>query len=260
MASTPPVPVTVPFYTWNTQGNFTEGGKGDIVRQMMNVQQPPPQGGFGEMRPAIACLQEGGVNLGGNYPGYVAVAGSGVGAFNERCTNYVLLNEAWVGLISGGGSVNQVTISDPRGSAIIGGGIAGRTPAAVAIERNLRTLVISWHSTASGDNSDTRWLFRTLQKSADYADYDQIIVGGDFNASPDEVEWLLISLAAERGDTNFGAQIVRSGYPTLKRDPPREYDYFVVFWPVYRQNQTAQRIDVLPSDHYPVRTDLALFF
>src|SRR5687768_13973867 len=117
MAQLPPQPQPAAFYTWNCQGDFTseDKGKAEFVNAVLGVDYP-----------ALMCVQEGGVDLAGEYPGYIAVAGQAVGAFNERCTNYILYNEAW-------GKLNPVTLVNANGSLLIGGGNAGRTPAAVAV-------------------------------------------------------------------------------------------------------------------------------
>ena len=237
MAQQAPQNQPVTLYTWNTQGNFTQGPKGEVVQQMLGVQTP-----------ALTFVQEGGVNLAGDYQGYKAVAGFAVGAFNERCTNYILYNDAW-------GRLEPVLLVDGLGSALIGGGQAGRTPAAVALDR---TLFVSWHSLAAPNNLDTSAVFQAFQLAAIYKQYDQIFVGGDFNASPDDVEKILVRIPNDRNEVNFSATIVRCGQPTQKTYQ-KEIDFFVLFAKAPVQLQGVL-VNVVPSDHEAVRTDLLLTF
>src|ERR1043165_4464763 len=111
MAQQPPMPRPVSLYSWNCQGNFTTEEKGEVVNGML--------GGQGL---ALVFIQEGGVKLEGDYKGYIAVSGTAVGALNERCTNYILFNDAWPR------RMQSKTLTTANGSALIGGGPAGRAP------------------------------------------------------------------------------------------------------------------------------------
>lgn len=238
MAQQAPQNQPVTLYTWNTQGNFTQGAKAEVVGQML-----------GGNALAMTFVQEGGVNLGGAHQGYTAVAGHAVGAFNERCTNYILYNNAW------GARLEPVLLVDANDSALVGGGVAGRTPAAVALGR---TLFVCWHSLSAPNNLDTGALFRALQKAAIYRQYEQVFVGGDFNASPDDVESILVRIASERGEPNFFATVVRCHQPTQKTWN-KELDFFVIFAQAPVQ-LGGTLVNVAPSDHNAVRTDLLMMF
>jgi len=236
MAQNAPIPQAVTFYTWNTQGNFTQGPKAEVIQQML-----------GGNALAMTFVQEGGVNLEGAQDGYTAEAGAAIGAFNERCTNYILYNDAW------GQRLSKVTLVDANNSVLIGGGIAGRTPAAVSLGK---TLFVCWHSLSAPNNLDTGALLRALQKAPVYKEFDQIILGGDFNATPEDVERIVLGIAVERGEPNFTIQIVRCHQPTLKAWD-KEYDFFILFQKAHEQ-QNAQLLNVVPSDHQAVRMDLLL--
>lgn len=236
MAQQPPTARPVSLYTWNCQGNFTTEEKGEVVNGMM--------GGSGL---SLLFIQEGGVNLEGDYKGYIAVAGIAVGAFNERCTNYILFNDAWPR------RMQSKVLTTANGSALIGGGIAGRTPAAVEIDR---TLFISWHSLSGPNNLDTAELIRTIQTAPAYGkDYDLIIIGGDFNTSPGDVEAIIVGIA--RVQTNFYAKVVCCGQATLKKWDA-DVDFFVIFRKAHQQENGAVLVPVKPSDHNAVGTQLLL--
>ena len=132
-------------YTWNTQGNFTVPQKLNVIDQMNRLAAP-----------VFVCIQEGGVNQNLNNINWLSFRGQGVGAFNERCTNYILLNDFArrqpVGLGSG-------MIRDQWGGAVVGGGVAGRTSIAVQYGN---TLVVSWHSLSGLDNADTTKLVNAI--------------------------------------------------------------------------------------------------
>lgn len=236
MAQQPPTPRTVNLFTWNTQGNFTTDLKGQEVGAMLSGNDP-----------ALVFIQEGGVNLAGQKQGYTAVSGYAVGAFNERCTNYILFNNQWPPL-----RVQDTLLVTGNGSALIGGGVAGRTPAAVEIDR---TLFISWHSLSSPNNLDTSELIRTLQTASQYLQYDLIIIGGDFNASPDDVEMIIAAIGSRQ--TNFFAQVVRCGQPTLK-NWNKEVDFFVIFRRAVQQESPAVLVPTQSSDHEAVGTHILM--
>ncbi len=117
--------------TWNTQGSFLESGKKLIVSELHDGTD-------------VVLLQEGGVDKIWGDGEYHTVQGQSIGALNERCTNYVLVNKAYWD--QNGQQVSFTTV---------GGGIAGRKPAAVQIGN---TVFVSWHSLASQENTDTKQL------------------------------------------------------------------------------------------------------
>ncbi len=71
-------------FTWNTQGNFTRTDKINVINSIC------PRG----LR-VIGCIQEGGVDKGGAHGHWFAYHGYGMGSFNERCTNYILVNSIY---------------------------------------------------------------------------------------------------------------------------------------------------------------------
>jgi hypothetical protein len=236
MAQMPPLPQPAAFYTWNCQGDFTRDDKAEFVNTLLNVDYL-----------ALMFIQEGGRDLDGKYPGYTAVKGYTPGAFNERCTNYILYNEAW------GERLSPVTLVNANGGVLIGGGVAGRTPAAVAVGKSL---FVSWHGISAPENLDTSAVLRAFQKGSTYKDYNLIVLGADFNTEPADVEQILIALAAERGGTNFSASIASCRQQTLK-NWPRVYDYFIIFQENH-EDRVGVRMDAAPSDHYAVATHMMI--
>jgi hypothetical protein len=235
MAQQPPTLKNVNLYTWNTQGNFTTSPKGQELSTMITGNDP-----------ALVFIQEGGVNLAGPYNESTVVAGYAVGAFNERCTNYIVFNNQWPM-----GAMQPVILVNGSGMALIGGGIAGRTPAAVELGR---TLFVSWHSLSGPNNLDTSDLFRTLSRTPFYAEkYDLIIVGGDFNATPGDIESMIVRMVTDRLEPYFFANIVRCGQPTLK-NWDKEVDFFIYLRKSTQQEAPAYLRPTQTSDHDAVYT------
>jgi len=239
VAQQPPTLKAVNLYTWNTQGNFTTGPKGQELSQMVSGDDP-----------ALVFIQEGGVNLEGQYNDCIAVAGYAVGAFNERCTNYIVFNSKWPM-----GSMQPVVLVNGSGMALIGGGIAGRTPAALELGR---TLFVSWHSLSSPNNLDTSDLIRTLTRTPYYSEkYDLIVIGGDFNATPADIESMIVRMVTDRAQSYFFASIVRCGQPTLKYWD-KEVDFFIYLRKEYEQEVPAVLRQTQASDHDAVQTQMAM--
>jgi hypothetical protein len=239
MAQQPPTLKNVNLYTWNTQGNFTTGQKGQELSAMITGNDP-----------ALVFVQEGGVNLAGPYNESTAVAGYAVGAFNERCTNYIVFNNQWPM-----GGMQSVVLVNGSNMALIGGGVAGRTPAAIDLGR---TLFVSWHSLSSPNNLDTSDLLRTLTRTPSYAEkYDLIIIGGDFNASPGDIESMMVRMVTDRSDPYFFSTIVKCGQPTLKQWD-KEVDFFIYLRKEYQQEIPAALRQTQSSDHEAVQTQVAM--
>jgi hypothetical protein len=222
--------------TWNSEGNFALPPKRHVVGELLRVPQR-----------AMLFLQEGGLGRGGRYAGYTAVPGVPVPPSSKVATNYILYNSAW------GDRVRKVVLVDNEGRAPVGGAITGRTPAAVAAGNNL---FVSWHALSAADNLDTAALFRTLQKGDAYRDWNQIVVGGGFNATPSDIRRILKTVEEEGGSSNFAAQIVASRQPTVKTWQ-KEFDFFVFFRKSI-ESQDAGLVRTGIGNHQVVRTNLVL--
>ncbi|MEO5866688.1 MAG: hypothetical protein ABIS14_00850 [Sphingomonas sp.] len=233
------MPTTYRLSSWNTQGDFTAVAKANVIN-----------GNFGPAAPAqvpIAFLQEGGVNHTGAQGNWTAVGGAGVGAFNERCTNYILVNTAW----AGGAGVQGITLQDGQQRVVVGGGIAGRSPAAIVTGR---TMFVSWHSLAGSSNADTSLLITAIESNAAYVNgCDVIVIGGDFNTTPAAINTL-----ANQGTDRTRAQwrfpyrtVVSSGLPTCGVN---ELDFFLVLSKGAPAGLAATRLMVAPSDHEAVQS------
>ena len=235
---------TTAMFTWNTQGNFTEDDKFDTVRTL-----------FGRGR-SVGFIQEGGVGKRGRHGNIVAYGGTGVGAFNERCTNYILVDATYEKFVS----VENITLQDGFARTVVGGGEAGRAPAAVSINDEL---FISWHSLAGRANEDTASLFNALENNDQYKKYKTIVIGGDFNTAPDDIEAMIVRRAAVRGSRNEWFYYIRNSGAITYPHRQKELDFFVV---MSKTDLTAhgmlanfkpvERVQVVPSDHHPVCTKL----
>ncbi|WP_146214693.1 hypothetical protein [Azospirillum thermophilum] len=218
------------FFTWNSQGDFLTVPKSRVVNDLLN-------GGC-----AVGMIQEGGAANDSRAISAIRrvisvrsiAVGSSVGAFTDRCTNYVLSS----------GTGTAVTL------ATVGGGVAGRTAAALQIRD---TLYVSWHSTASAtDNSDTSQLLRECLGLVRSQSCSRVVIGGDFNTD----KRTLATVCASAGRTRSG-----SGIPITLHVPPgpthssdNTLDYFVVIGTM--EGKLRPRIEVVrvdPSDHNPVR-------
>lgn len=222
------------FFTWNTQGSFASQPKLAVIEKFFD-------GGYD-----VGFLQEGGVDEAGHYAKFVAVAGLSVGAKNERCTNYVLIGKA---LWNKGAGKDKIDLF----KKVQGGGEAGRTPAAVQLGD---VCFVSWHSISSSDNSDTGMLVDHCAKII-WMDHslNYIVIGGDFNASPKDVDELIGRRAKHYGGIGFDC--LYASDDTHKSG--KELDFFVVMsrkavdytaWP--------QVMGVVPSDHNPVTIDVEM--
>ena len=179
--ATQPDDLATYFYTWNTQGDFTSKPKAKQINAFLD------EAGGGKT-PVVVFVQEGGVAKAGDYEKWSAVGGAAVGAKNERCTNYILVNSAWQKLVNAEYQrmpLPTQTATSVSPTVLVGGGEAGRTPAALALGR---LLLVSWHSLAGYSNEDSAAMFGAFQFNPYYIDrFDRIIVGGDFNTSAKSV-------------------------------------------------------------------------
>jgi hypothetical protein len=182
------------------------------------------------------------------------VGGQGVGAFNQRCTNYIVSNQR---------PTEEVVIQDSSGRVIIGGGVAGRTPAATAFGN---TLCVSFHSSArKWSNADTSALLLALQRNPDYRRYSHVIIGGDFNTAPGNVEDMLQPGTARSRPSNIfqHTEVVSTGELTHPSSNA-ELDYFAVLSQQAFDSPDAQMIETrLPSgqrvsDHNMVQSEVDL--
>jgi hypothetical protein len=245
--STNPAVATTFFYTWNTQGNFTTDPKATTINSFLTDVG-------GGATPCIVFVQEGGVDKAGIYTNWCAVGGAAVGAKNERCTNYILVNKAWQDLPDAAWMrlplpTQTATLINP--TVLIGGGEAGRMPAAIAMGR---LLLVSWPSLAGESNEDSAAVFGAFQFNPWYQDkFDRIIVGGDFNTSPDSITTMLNQKSDK--PKPYWAWVVSSGMITHPNSG-REIDFFVVLDRSQVLDMTATMIQTIPSDHNAVRTQI----
>gem|GEM_PF-5743790 len=114
---------------------------------------------------------------------------------------------------------------------------------------------MSWHSTSAQDNTATSNLIRECQR---IPNVNNIIIGGDFNTSPDAIQTMLGQYArARRGGNDWLFTLVNSGSYTHGN---LELDFFVV---LHKQALNANPIvcrcvRAAPSDHNPVFMALPL--
>jgi hypothetical protein len=171
--------------------------------------------------------------------------GTSVGAFNKRCTNYVLVSQ---------NAMNAAGVEDFDCFNAIGGGEAGRTAASVQVGR---VIYASWHSKAVRSNDDT-WAL--LDECQDKGGVDAIVIGGDFNTEPDEIVAMINRHAIERGSgqNNWFCSVFNSGAHTHRgRRGDSELAFLVVYQDQYRAaNVCVQKAG--PSDHHPVIMDIPL--
>ena len=230
---------TFKLYTWNTQGDFTANKKSARINHLHDGTNP-----------VIVFVQEGGVDKGGDYKYWWAVGGVGVGSLNERCTNYILLSKPWVCDTKAWQTRDKqsqgLTLPTVKGSALVGGGQAGRTPAALALDT---LLLVSWHSLAGQSNEDTSAMIQAFQLNPYYQQFDRIIVGADFNASPESVT-AIVNQGSERQEKPFFAWTVASGQVTHPRSRT-EIDFFLVLDKI-RPGAFIANVRPFPSDHHTV--------
>ena len=223
------------FTTWNTQGDFTLETKKKMIASIC---------GHGDV---AVFIQEGGVAKDNPLDDWKVVGGSSVGAYNERCTNYVLLSKNCVS--------TSMMITDKMGFVAIGGGEAGRTAAAVDVGEYL---FVSWHSYSGDNNADTKDLLTRIDKNSSYArKFKYVVIGGDFNASPKDIKGLI----SRTSFSNFKVVDVQNcGKPThhgAKGDS--ELDFFVVMGAesVLPNHKVKRLYDTgktpTASDHWPVQ-------
>lgn len=217
------------FATWNSQGDFTSSEKSAIVKKLYAGTN-------------VLFVQEGGVDKTWGDGLFKTTQGVSVGAKNERCTNYVL--------------VSDTTWKDKAATVVfttVGGGVAGRKPAAVQIDK---TLLVSWHSVAAGDNSDTRQLLAESFKKLDDTGLSQVVIGGDFNAAPGDIEAMIVRMAMARGGSRHFAGVIAPRADTPTHSSGKVLDFFVV---LMKEGAPAGEIwvaPVKPSDHDPVFLEL----
>ncbi|MGH7068081.1 MAG: endonuclease/exonuclease/phosphatase family protein [Acetobacteraceae bacterium] len=211
--------------TWNTQGSFVEGKKAAIVREI-------------HAGTNVLFLQEGGVNKVWGDGLFHTVQGQSVGAKNERCTNYILVNQTFW-------NVNATEISFNS----VGGGIAGRKPAAIQIGD---TIFVSWHSISASDNSDTSQLLHECQEKLAFNGVNNIVIGGDFNTDPASVEMMIAMMAAKRGGGAFHTVVCHTPPDMPTHNSMHVLDFFVI---MTKGNAPSGNVWVAPveaSDHDPV--------
>ena len=232
-------------YTWDTQGDFTNDKKLATINSFNDPNHP-----------VFVCIQEGGMSLnldrqGIKSGGWVVFDGQAVGVSKEpcTCTNYILVNKGAQRL-----PLVRINLTDKHGGVLLGNGKAARTPVAIRCGADL---IVSWHSLSGPDNSDTFALINALEREAGNKGIERVIVGGNFNAEPDEVDQLL-SVGNRRTLSQRTLQqrlVGRAGAPTQGRPPNREFDFFVymarqeVGQPVFQRPQ-VYRVGL--SDHDPV--------
>jgi hypothetical protein len=232
-------------FTWNSQGDFTISPKLTAIDSL-----------FGSSR-VIGFIQEGGVEKSGIQGRWKAYAGYSVGAYNERCTNYVVVDANYSKFIT----IDSLTLQDDRERVLVGGGDAGRTPAAIGIND---VLFISWHSLADQSNTDTAELIRTIESNQHYAQsYNTVVIGGDFNATPDDIRRVLGRGTDRVRDTwIYKHRYVLNSNQITHPASSNELDFFIVMskTELYSSGPTAnyvqdriEMVPVEPSDHHPVR-------
>ena len=222
--------------SWNTQGDFTVPAKAEEIDRFA-------------LGAPVVFLQEGGVAKAGASGGWTIFSGDAVGAFNARCTNYVLLPTLWAKT----NGATAILLTDKKDGVVIGGGEAGRTAAAVGVGR---MLFVSWHSISSKSDMDTSTLFKAIDGNPDYVRaYDTVVIAGDYNSAPKDI----FEVMKRAGFKNYSADLVYSGGLTF--NDKMELDFFVILSkarpPEVRAAQpSATMLDVAPSDHYPVQMTL----
>lgn len=236
-------------FSWNTQGDFTATAKLAEVKSLLS-----------ESIRTIGFIQEGGVGNAGAGDGYVAFPGTSVGAYNERCTNYVLMNSSYAKLMS----PKHFYLVDGSDNLIVGGGAAGRTPACIGL---WDVLFISWHSLAGKSNADTAAILGALESNAAYQrDYPTVVIGGDFNASPDSIRDLVNrGSVREKAGWKYKYRYVYSSGQKTHPGSGHELDFFVVLSQtpftdtgLMANYRGIAMKSVTPSDHQPVAIKLFL--
>lgn len=211
-------------FTWNTQGNYTKADKKKVIDIM-----------FTKYECDVGMIQEGGTPE-KPLTGYGSItSGSTPGSFNERCTNYIIYKKKGI-------SIDLETI---------GGGDAGRSPAAL---KDGSTLFVSWHSIACGNNLDSKSLIQECANEVKVGNYSRVIIGGDFNASPEDLEDLVTRFSGTRA-----AQSLK--YRTFSPDDATHQggeilDHFVVISSKDISLADPVVVEVSPSDHNPVYVDI----
>jgi endonuclease/exonuclease/phosphatase family metal-dependent hydrolase len=226
-------------YSWNSLGKPDLGEKSKFIQNLVASVQGPQ----------LVFIQEGGSGFKADG-GMTTFCGVSVGAKNDRCTNYLLTKLDGVAA-----APRDVTLKDGD-KAVITGGVAGRTPAAAEIGR---TLLISWHATSYVGTSDAEPLIALLQKGRGFEKYEMIVVGGDFNATPDQLQPVADRV---RAASNFTLKLIQPREATY-RSKNSKLDYFLIF---YRDRQkdkvklpaTADVIKNVLSDHYPIAIQMPL--
>lgn len=230
-------------FTWNTQGDFTNAFK---LAEIDGLCAGPRVVGF---------VQEGGVRKGGDQGRWIAHGGTGVGAYNERCTNYVLVDATYARFVS----VESLILQNGEGAAVVGGGDAGRTPAAVGVGN---VLFISWHSLSGRSNADTAAVVQAIESNAGYREsYDTVVIGGDFNAAPADIEGVVTrGTARSRAAWTYRHRYVLSSGEVTHPGSDTELDFFVILskteWSargVLANYRGIERRILAPSDHHAVR-------
>ena len=233
------------FYTWNTQGDFASKPKAKQINAFLDA-------AGGGRTPVIVFVQEGGVAKAGDYEKWSAVGGAAVGAKNERCTNYILVNSAWQKLVNAEYQrlpLPTQTATSLNPTVLVGGGEAGRTPAALALGR---LLLVSWHSLAGQSNEDSAAMFGAFQFNPYYIDrFDRIVVGGDFNTSAKSVTQILNQKSDKAKP--YWAWVVNSGQVTHPGSQA-ELDFFVILDRTQAFDMPVAMVPTDVSDHNAVTT------
>jgi|HubBroStandDraft_5_1064220.scaffolds.fasta_scaffold271653_1 hypothetical protein len=204
--------------TWNTQGDFTASSKELVIA------------GFGDATD-VFCIQEGGVDKQWKKGYFTTFTGRSVGSKNERCTNYLLIKTT----VIGDTKPEEIVLTT------IGGGEAGRSPCAVKLGK---TMFVSWHSTASNDSEDTKSLLVECAFCVKAYELDRVIIGGDFNALPDDVLRMTLTNKVE-----CFMQVVSQATET--HTSHKVIDFFVIIGN-QKASGATKRLFAQPSDHYPV--------
>ncbi len=255
--------------TWNTQGNFTEAEKWNIINRYAAQNEE-----------VIVCIQEGGVDrqlnhnpARNNNPINIAnplrlqsYRGQNPGAFNRRCTNYILLNPHALGVavnLQLPAAQRNYDIAGPivarNGRVVIAGGTAGRTSIAVLLGG---TLFVSWHSTANNSCADTMDLIQViddnyggrLDGNNNFLVQD-VVIAGDYNNTP---QWMRTRMV-DRDFTRLAAGFNFQGWSVTAPDQPTHQggevlDYYIIMrrQPITELEQMGWQPEVhqtVPSDH-----------
>ncbi len=189
-------------FTWNSQGDFSRQDKLEVVSRLFRTRNC-----------MVGMIQEGGTPLG--YANRIrglqtVVTGQPVGAFNRRCTTYLL---------------SKFDGTEWHGEAIAGG-VAGRRPAGLIVRR---TLFISWHSTAvNGLDTDTVRLVLDCKRALRNGLCSRVMIGGDFNTSRPNIERIAKYILKPKRGAQYDYSVISPGLHT--HTSGRRLDHFLLIW------------------------------